>query len=1364
MTRFVCRLLLVLAFVSPALAAPAVPPDLAPWQDWALHGAESVRCPFLAGDANRRHCAWPGTLALSVDEAGARFAFPVRVYAESWVALPGDADHWPQDARVDGRPVPLVLRAGAPQVKLAAGEYRLEGQWRWARRPESLALGIAGALVQLEIDGRRETPVVDETGRLWFGRAPAAAPVATARNAVTTRVFRRLADGVPPMLTTRIELDVSGADRELLVGRALPEGFAPVSLAGALPARLEPDGNLRVQVRAGRWSLLLESRQLAPATDYRMEAREGWPAQEVWVFAADHRLRTVALSGAPAVDPRQTGLPQEWQSLPAWVLGPGVALVLREQVRGDSSPQPEPLALTRELWLDFDGGALTARDVLRGELSRSDRLAFASGVEPGRVTLNGEPQVITRLAGGEGAGIEVRPGPVVLEAVSRVPLDAPLVASGWSRDVDALSARLQLPPGWTLLAASGVDRASPSWVSGWTLWDIFLVLVLTVAVARLFDARVAALMFATLLVTQDIDGAPLFLWLNLVAVIAVWRALPDGTFRRVVNGWRLASLGLLAVVAVLFAVDQVRQGLFPELEYPWRDIHAQVPEAPAAAAEADVLAEAGHPELQALEETREVRALASAPLRGKLQALQDGAAGTAAVPAAVDAGARVQTGPGVPAWQWNAVVLHWEGPVAQSRELQLWLLGPAANRALCFLRVLLVAVLLFALWQGRWPSLRLPVRAAAPALLAVAALAGTGFPLPAQAALPDAALLTELRNRLTAAPDCLPACAAIAGARIEAGDDAVLVRLRVDAAHRVAVPLPGGGPGWRPGSVLLDGKPAVLLRQDGAWQVAVEPGVHELLMRGPAPEQVTLAFPLRPGRVVVQAPGWQVGGLADGRLAGDALELRRASAPAREAARERKLLNDPEPPFVVVERTLQLDIDWTVVTRVVRVAPQAAPFTVAVPLLAGETPTSRVNLQDGAVLAAFAQGQSVVEWQSVLRPAPALALQAAQSPALVERWTLAASTRWHVAHAGVPPVKGGGGTAWYPWPGESLQLTVTRPQPLPGDTLTVEQVRLEHRPGHHASATRLEARLLSSEGGDWRFALPAGAVLERVEVDGVDQVLAGAAGEVVVPVHPGEQQVAVDWRSDEGMAVMARTPALQLGRPLANVDLVMHVPAERWPLFAGGPGAGPAVLYWGVLVVVLLVAAGLGRVPGSPLRTHEWALLGVGMSSTMLPWTLVVVAWFFLLVARGRVDPGRWHRGFFNFTQVLLALFTVLALGVLFSTIPQSLVLGRPDMQVEGNGSGGGLLHWFIDRTAGDVAQGWLVSLPMWAYRVLMLAWSLWLALALVRWLKWGWQQYGAGGLWQSGPAPLAGDRAYVEPPAGEAAVSPAGDPDTRRE
>ena len=168
---------------------------------------------------------------------------------------------------------------------------------------------------------------------------------------------------------------VSGAARDEQLGRALPDGFVPTGLSGPLPARLEPDGRLRVQVRPGHWLFVLTARHAGPAAKLALPAQpEGarWDASEVWSFEARPALRLVEVEGAPPVDPTQTELPEEWRALPAYRIEPGGELRFVEKRRGDAGGAADQLSLTRTWHLDFDGGGATVADRIEGELRTRD--------------------------------------------------------------------------------------------------------------------------------------------------------------------------------------------------------------------------------------------------------------------------------------------------------------------------------------------------------------------------------------------------------------------------------------------------------------------------------------------------------------------------------------------------------------------------------------------------------------------------------------------------------------------------------------------------------------------------------------------------------------------------------------------------------------------------------------------------------------------------------------------------------------------------------------------------------------------------------------------------------------------------------
>ena len=171
--------------------------------------------------------------------------------------------------------------------------------------------------------------------------------------------------------------------------------------------------------------------------------------------------------------------------------------------------------------------------------------------------------------------------------------------------------------------------------------------------------------------------------------------------------------------------------------------------------------------------------------------------------------------------------------------------------------------------------------------------------------------------------------------------------------------------------------------------------------------------------------------------------------------------------------------------------------------------------------------------------------------------------------------------------------------------------------------------------------------------------------------------------------------------------------------------------FFNLLMVVLLLAVGLGRIPLTPLKTRHWVLLGMAMSTIAVVQFVVVVAWLFALAKRENLETGEYSRVQFNTLQVFLCLFTVVALGCLFSIIPSGL-LGFPDMGIIGNGSSSYNLNWYQDRVAGALPTGWFISVPLLVYRIAILLWALWMAFALLKWLRWGWDCLSSGELWRA--------------------------------
>ena len=191
-----------------------------------------------------------------------------------------------------------------------------------------------------------------------------------------------------------------------------------------------------------------------------------------------------------------------------------------------------------------------------------------------------------------------------------------------------------------------------------------------------------------------------------------------------------------------------------------------------------------------------------------------------------------------------------------------------------------------------------------------------------------------------------------------------------------------------------------------------------------------------------------------------------------------------------------------------------------------------------------------------------------------------------------------------------------------------------------------------------------------------------------------------------------------------------------------GPLRGPAVRFWTILIVAVLVALALARISLSPLRRYEWVLLAIGLTQVHVAAAMVVVGWLFLLAWRGKLDPASIGIVRFNFLQIALVLLTVVVLGIFLVVVGEGL-LGDPEMFIIGNDSSQTYLNWFQPRTGADLPQPVVVSISVWFYRLAMLIWALWLAFALLRWLQTGWTAFSHGCFWRRhprGPRPVVAE------------------------
>lgn len=1334
-TRNLClspiRALLHLVCVCTGLTLAAqdvyVPPELEDWRDWVLADHQNIYCPIDDTSRKRLPCVWISELSVNLtSHPNNRITFRIegRANAESFVEIPS-SDKRPVAVQLNGVPARVGIVSDFPRVFVDRGAFTITGHIDLDGVPRSLGIPRSAAIVKLSIDGQDVAVPRIEDGKLWL---QAQAVVPESENTMRLDVYRRLWDDIPQMLDTRIRLTVDGEDRVETLGQPILEGFRAISVDADVPVQVAQDGTFLVQVTRGVSWLSIRAVSDQILDEFVPTSRgSNWPTSETWVFIARLQHRTVDVEGVDPVDPSLVDSP--FGSAPTYTLPLGSTLRLVNEVRGDPNPKPALFNVSREIWLGFDGSSMVTSDEIVADVESEIRIG--ADYDLGTVSVDGTNRLVTYLdeESDSKAGITLHPSERRVEAVSLLDSRSDVSATGWTVDVDSLNINLNVPPGWKLLWTSGIDRVNESWLSSWwNLWDIFISVLIVVVLYRVGGIPVAVVVSIAILLGYQEHAAPAIGWLVLGLVLLLERQIGSGTARRVTQIVYWALLVPVVVMSVYVAANNLRQAVYPQLDAAIGS--ALLPVEVAAVDEETIVVDRRTMimrdsfDLPSPVETPEI-----AHSKSRLDiARQEGVVVTGNF---IDGSpvqqplVAVQTGPGIPTWNWDRVALDWVGPVSQDQRIGLTFLPPPATRIVFVLIAVMHLLMLLILVMVKVSDyIDIPPRFRKVASLLILGVVTTSV----NASFPESELLKELEERLTALPDCAPGCASLERASLTMDDENELqIDLTILAGAKVAVPLPKGTPRTSLVEVFRDGRRQPLFRDSiGSTYVEVDDGQNHFVMRFTVRglDDLVIDFPMKAAEISKDVCCWRVSDSVESDQ--QRIVLNRQQEDSDDATLTSSTYEFAQP--LVVERELDLRYEPTV-RSTVRVSASREEFlSVEIPLLRGETVLDEhVAVRNGNVVVIFDPNENVVSWRSSIRLEDELVINAPSYTERAEKWFVRGSDFWRFEAEGVMASQSErNATVYLPREGETLTLKLTKPIPVPGNTLTVKSVDLTSQVGSRASTHTASFRIESSVADNFSVELPASAVLEGITIDGQDQPLSTGALVNFTVTH-GEHAYGMSWRMEDPLSWLYQTPEIAISGDARNVSHAVQLAKNRWILFLGGPAIGSAVLFWGVVIVTVLVGLTLTYLPRFPLTKLDAILVAVGATLANI-WALLFVALWTLGVwwrARTKLDELPLYA--YRLIQIALGLLAVIGLLALFFTVLSALQT-PPDMYITSSSIvsdratysalDAHLLRWFGDESSVELPTAWVFSLPFWVYQLTMLAWSLWLVFALIKWVR----------------------------------------------
>ncbi|CAA6818112.1 MAG: Unknown protein [uncultured Sulfurovum sp.] len=1332
MSKIFRTLLFSLIFFTHALYAiesSELPKTLQDWTAWILDNEKEKDCP-IDFSTNEHICTYPTQIAVHVHEHGLTFNMMVAVFKnQQKIELPHAYQNWVKEVHIDGEKR-AVLGSSKAMVFLDEGEHKIEGTIVWKEAPKYLQLSSNMALITLYKEGKKiTTPKVDAQSRLWLSDNE---EESNKKGTLSVSIYRKLMDGHPMKMQTNLHFRVSGKMRSVLLDGIVLEGFYPSRVLGNLDAKINKDKKLEVQVKAGEWVLNIDSFSPTNLLELRVPKHSfKYANQETLSLQTDASYRSIEILNAQSIDPSQSNLPKAWKNLALYLLEEEKSLTIKELYKSVKQQEQNDFVLKREVWLDYDGKGYSFKDNIQANISKVKRLESSGVFDLGSVSINTKPMLINTLNSSEKKGVELREKNMDIEASSRYENNRALLpVNGWSEAFDKVSLYLNLPPGWRVFASFGSDsQSAKSWVKSWNLMDIFLVLLLSIAIYQLFGLKWAIPATFFLLILWHEASAPTIIWLWILALVALIRVLGEGKMKKVLQ----VVFALSSIVVILnvlqFSVYKVRTTLYPQLE--------KVPYVSTYASEKDNAQSRGRISKEVYQQESMDQMVVQSSNYAKTKKMMIPKKKQILLQNKIDPNAIVQTGEGTPTWNWSHHSFFWQSTVGLEDKLEIWFITPTMTKVL---NILNVVGMLFLLWmflqaflkssfQGLKEKLSKSQGLKAMFFLPFLLL-GTAEELKANE-IPSTELLQQLKEKLLEKPTCLPHCASIEQMEVLVEEETLFININISAGLDVAVPILGNRNIWLPEDVSVNDsdKSYLQLDKEGGLWVMLRKGIHKVSLRGSIKglNQIMLMSKLPIHNLDLKESAlWKLN--SDDKSYIELVNVDKKSSESRE-----KTKSSLEP-MVEVTRTFYFGLRWYVETQVRLLNKIDKPYTLNYALLENESVLNKeIEVNGKEAILQLHNNHPAYQWRSSLPISLALLLKASAQNSVMEEWKMDISSMWNMHHEGVESEKQVAHSnqlmpTFRPWKNETLNLTLEAIKAVKGKSLTIESSDLSIVQSQRYRDLTLKLRVQSSRAQQHTIVLENVKELSSVKIDEQDHYLKIKNAELSIPLKGKAQTVVIKWKEESGTQSIYNFSKINLNKDSVNSNVKLHLPQNRWVLWTNGPLLGPAVLLWGVLLSVLIFALILGRVSNSPLKVSDWLLLGVGVSTSSVMIMIPIVAWIFLLRYKEQKKEAL-QGGMRNFIQVLIGLFTVVALATLVGAVSVGL-LGNPDMMIEGNNSYGLNLNWYSDRIGETLAQPMVVSVSMWYYRALMLLWAIWISFSLINWLKWAWKVFSAGDMW----------------------------------
>lgn len=528
-------------FITKSYDESVVPQELKKWNSWVNKDNYTQNCV-------ENFCVFIPKLTVNKNQ-GYRFIFEGSSLSNStYVPLPSSSSVWPLSVTVNGHKAIIVNQQDQPFVRIDKGDFTIQVQYTSSIFDKSSSFNLPFNVVSFDNTTGQNISLKDSVLSLNDINK-----VEEQSNFTEIKVFRKFVDTIPYQLHTNIDINYSGKIKELDLGQVLPEEFKLTQINSDLKV-VYKNNHYYATVTSGTHFINFNSFANKEINSFAVKNLVLNVDNEIWSVQKNNNIRNIDISSASIVDPKQVNVPEEWKSLPAYMVVDKFDIISTQQ--GISYNLDLKINASRQSLFGFNN-TVYHLDTFNFTNVNSKKIDFYPGIDILSVNMS-QPKMILQ---------EKNHSYVLLNSqdqngyVQFDTLKGHSIASQLSDNYFLEGWTTYFTPRTDLIWANNATVTSPDfWFNAWNLYSLFSLSVLIIALYKLMGIETAICALFSLFSFYYNNSIFWIFWLLFVISFAFNKHLSEkyANFKR--NTHQVSLLGTFLVI--IFTIEFVANEIF----------------------------------------------------------------------------------------------------------------------------------------------------------------------------------------------------------------------------------------------------------------------------------------------------------------------------------------------------------------------------------------------------------------------------------------------------------------------------------------------------------------------------------------------------------------------------------------------------------------------------------------------------------------------------------------------------------------------------------------------------------------------------------------------------------------------------------